>query len=432
MRWARVWLLLFLGYTLWGRSFAYLGIPQLKIFVGEVVLASFLIFRARSVFGRWTYWISGANDRMLFGLGWTLLAFVFYGIVEMFLGLSKGHDFTLALQNLVFNVYPLYLFLGLEVGLRYPFLLRRAVRWLALLNGIYGTLYVFILNRLDVSLPWAPGVPLFGQPGGSALALIGLLVFEPRLGRVWWLFLLNLFVLLAVQVRGQWLAFAISLTAWALLCGRMRRVAGMGFLLILFFAGLYLTDLRFPAPEHRGGEFSARVIIARVISPFNPEWAASLIGEKAYGFAGTIIGWRIPWWERIWHAIHTHVDTALLGLGYGYPLWDLYGAIPEGVRTPHNAFFYSLGYTGWLGVFLFFRFLWTLVRTLYISSKTSLEGEFVFITVLGGISGSFFGNVFETPFGAIPFYLLAGFGLAVWVLNYAYPRAPHSLPPTRR
>jgi hypothetical protein len=357
-----------------------------------------------------------------------LLAFVVYGLFQAFAGLARGYEPLLVLQNLVFNVYPLYLFLGVYAGLRFPSLLPRALRWLAWLNGLYGLLYLLFLSRLEAHLPWAPDVSLFGQPGGSAVALLGLLVFERRPGRVWYLLLLNLLVLLGVQVRGEWLAFAMALTAWVLLRGRMVRLALIGALFAVLFGVLYIFQFRLPAPEQRGGELSSRSIVARVIAPFSPALAANLVGDEAYSFAGTITRWRIPWWIRIWETVHRDSGTTLLGLGYGFPLWSLYEVIPEGVRTPHNAFFYALGYTGWLGVFLFLTFLWTLLWALYKASRVSLVGEFAFVVSMGHVGGAFFGNFFETPFGAIPFYLVAGFGLATLVKFYASFKHSYPLP----
>lgn len=430
--WAKVWVLLILGYCLFGRSFAYLGVPQLKLFIGEAVLAGFFLFRPRATLGRWASWLLRPRPGGLFALAWSLVAFFLYGAFQVFRGLGRGHDPLLALQNFVFNAYPLYLFLGVAVGLRFPDLLPRVVRWLAWLSGLYGVLYLLVLSRLGLSLPWAPEVPLFGQPGGYVLALLGLLVFEPHFGKVWPLFLLNLLVLLGVQVRSQWLAFAVALTIWALLRRKMPRLVALGALFFLLFVFLYISDLRLPAPEPRGGELSARGLIARVIAPFDPDRAAKLIGEEAYSFAGTITGWRIPWWASIWEAVHEDEATALLGLGYGYPLWELFPVIPEGIRTPHNAFFYSLGYSGWVGVLLFLLFLGTLLLALLKASRLSATGEFAFCMAFGLWASGLVGNFFETPFGAIPFYLMAGFGLAPLLRGYAHLRAPHLLPTARR
>ncbi len=408
--WARVWSLLLLGYLLFGRSFAYLGIPPL--FIGEMALGAFFLSRPGAVLGRWFSWLAARRVNPLSSLAWSLAIFLFYGLFQVLFGLRKGHDLLSTLQNLAFNVYPLYLFLGLAVGLRHPSLLRKAVWWLAWFNGIYGVLHVLILNRIDLFLPWAPDVHLFGQPSGSFVALMGLMAFEPRLHRSWLPLLLNTFVLLGVQVRGEWLAFVLALAVWAFLRGRLLRLAVLSTGVLLLLAVFYITDLRLPAPEQRGGEISVRGIVARVVAPFNPDLAVELVGEAGYALAGTIVGWRIPWWMEIWHAVHADSITALLGLGYGYPLWSVFPIIPEGIRTPHNIFFYALGYTGWLGVFLFVFFLASLIVALYRAARRSLNGELAFALSCGFIGRALFDNYFETPFGAIPFFLLAGFGLA--------------------
>lgn len=431
--WARVWSLLLWGHLLFGRSFAYLGIPPL--FIGEIALGAFFLSRPGAVLGRWVSWLVARRVNPLSSLAWALTIFLFYGLFQAFVGLARGYDILSTLKNLAFNVYPLYLFLGLAVGLRYPPLLRKAIWWLAWFNGLYGVLYVLVLNRIDLFLPWAPDVPLFGQPSGSFVALVGLVAFEPRLHRSWLPLLLNTFVLLGVQVRGEWLAFVLALAIWAFLRGRLLRLAVLSTGVLLLLAAFYAADLRLPAPEQRGGEISVRGIVARVVAPFNPDVAGKLIGEEAYSLAGTIVGWRIPWWMEIWHAVHADFVTALLGLGYGYPLWSLFPVIPEGVRTPHNIFFYTLGYTGWLGVLLFAFFLASLLVALYRAAWRSLSGELAFVLSCGFIGSSLFGNFFETPFGAIPFFLLTGFGLAPLVgitKRHVALEGTHPLSATRR
>jgi len=430
--WAKAWVFLVLGYRLFGRSFAYLGIPGLKLFIGEVVLGAFLLAQVRRILGIWASWLlQGGKESFL---GWSLLVFLCYGFFQTLHGLLRGHDPLLTLQNLVFNLYPLYLFLGLIVARRYPFLLRRTLWWFAWLNAIYGISYLFLLNRLGLYLPWAPEVPLFGQPASSVVAILALLTLEKPSLRQGVLLLLNFVVLLGVQVRGEWLALGVGLLLWTLLMGRVGRLALVGLVVFLLFTILYVGDVRFPAPEHRGGEVSVRGVVARVLAPLNPETAAELIGEEAYSMAGTIRGWRIPWWVAIWEEVHRQDVSLLLGLGYGFPLWSLYYAIPEGIRTPHNVFFYALGYGGWVGVAIFFTFFVSLGALLWRNFRltgSSVPGlSFILWAALS--SSAFFGNFFETPFGAIPFYLLTGYGLAFSKSRDAHPYAPHPLPATGR
>jgi hypothetical protein len=116
--WPRPWAFLVLGYGLFGRSFAYLGVPGLKLFIGEVVLAAFVLMRGGWVLGTWSLWLLRRGTQGL--LGWSLLLFVLYGLFQVLYGLFLGHDTLLVLQNFVFNLYPLYLFLGLFVGRSHP------------------------------------------------------------------------------------------------------------------------------------------------------------------------------------------------------------------------------------------------------------------------------------------------------------------------
>jgi hypothetical protein len=51
--WTSVAGFLILGYLSMGRSFAYFGVPPLKVFIGKVALGAFLLLHTRAVFGRW-------------------------------------------------------------------------------------------------------------------------------------------------------------------------------------------------------------------------------------------------------------------------------------------------------------------------------------------------------------------------------------------
>ena len=51
--WARWVLFLLLGLSLTGRSFAYLGIPPAKLFVGDLTLAAFVVLHPRKIFDPW-------------------------------------------------------------------------------------------------------------------------------------------------------------------------------------------------------------------------------------------------------------------------------------------------------------------------------------------------------------------------------------------
>ena len=77
------------------------------------------------------------------------------------------------------------------------------------------------------------------------------------------------------------------------------------------------------------------------------------------------------------------------------------------LRTPHNIFYYALGYSGWLGVLFFFSLqaaCGALVWRVYKITGQSF-GVVIWASTL---FTAFFGNAFETPAGAIPCYLTLG------------------------
>ncbi len=429
--WASLWAFLLLGYGLFGRAFAYVGVPALKVFIGELALGCFLLVRGGRVISTWRAWLLGGGGWTR--LGWSLVLFLIYGLFQVSRGIAVGHEPLVAFQNLVFNAYPLYIFLGFQVAHSRPTLLRRAISWLAWLNALYGIAYLLELNRFNLYFPWAPDVTVFGQPVATDLVIIGLLTLEKPSLKLGLIILINLVVILGIQVRGEWLSLAIGLLVWALLLKRVGRLALVSVVAFLLFASLHAADVRVPGPRHRGGELSARGVVARALALFNPEAAAELIGEEAYRFAGAVTGWRFPWWSQIISAVHSDLTTTFFGLGYGYPLWRLFWAIPEGVRTPHNVFLYALGYGGWIGVGLFLFFLSSLGATLYrcwLFAKKP-EAALGFILCIALSFAALFGNLFEAPFGAIPFYLLAGFGLAFKEVHDARSPIARRLPATR-
>jgi len=199
-----------------------------------------------------------------------------------------------------------------------------------------------------------------------------------------------------------------------------RVVAGVSAVAALLIIG-FITDFQMPAPSTRGGQISTRDIIGRVISPVDPELAAEY-SETAKTTAGTA-EWRIVWWRAIWNTIHDSTETALIGEGYGYPLADLVGYSERDIRTPHNVFFYALAYGGWIGVVLFFALQATVAHLLWLGSKFSGTPCGLAIWALF-FCGAFFGNAFETPFGAIPLYLISGLAAAPALMKVAPYASP--------
>jgi hypothetical protein len=420
--WVNIVTFLVLGYICMSRSFAYLGIPPWRIFVSEVVLAFFLFHGPRAAVGRWPWMAMKAPS--LRGLVRYFFLFLGYGVFQVFRGISNGNPVLTSVRDLAFNYYPIYFFLGLWVGVRSPQSMPKLVRAVAWFNGVYGLVYVLFLSNVTWTVPGVPkevtDVNLFGQPLGSAIALVGLLAFESDLWSVWYLFALNFFVLLGMQIRGEWLAFAVGLLCWVYLNKRLKQFLVVGGYVLVVLAFMLAIDLKIPGPAGRGGIISVRDIAGRALAPVDSDLAYEYTSE--YKMAEDTVLFRTLWWAEIWTSVNESPGRALFGFGYGYPLGDLVPYL-EGdfIRTPHNVFFYALGYTGWIGVAIFMAFQAELVKLLWRCWKEAGQSFGILFWVTSLVFAGFT-EFFETPYGAIPFYLVTGCACAA--LFSASKRAP--------
>jgi len=411
--WPRVVGLLVVGYLCGKRSFAHLGFPP--FFVGEIALGAFLLLKPRVVLGTWAASLLRASPLNLLGL--TLLVFMVYGVWQIGRGVFNGNAFIYTMKFFVFNYYALYIFLGIWVALHSPNFLPKLVRVIAWVNGIYGLLFVLLLRDVPISMPGYGGidVPLFVGPGGGAVAILGLLCFERNLLAAWLVvvLVLNIVVTAAWQVRSEWAGLVLGMLVWGFLTGRMGRLVAIGMSGIVVFGMLELADIRLVG--RKGEEISLSETIGRFVAPLDVELAEA-ISPGAARHVGTA-EWRELWWDRIWRSVHSQPYLEAFGHGYGF---DLMGLAPlevrdgqehNEVRTPHSVFFYALGYTGWVGVILFAFLQFALLKLLWRSYQVTNQPVGLVFWV-AGITMAFFEGSFETPFKAIPFYLLAGMCIA--------------------
>ena len=413
--WGRVAVFLIVGYLAMGRSFAYLGLPWFSLYIGEMALAAFVLFGPKTSRGRWITVARRAPNLKLVKL--FLLLSLGFGAFEALRGILSGYPAFTAVRDTAFNYYPLFLFWGIWVGLKERDFLQRVVRALAWWNGVYGLTYVLLLGRLPWMMPGttnaASDVPLFGQPGGSAIALLGLIALEPELRRVYHLLALNLLVLVGLQIRAEWVGFTVGLLLLGWYTKQMKRIVFAGASMAVLFGIMYVSKIDLPSPDSRGGRISVESIVARAAAPVNKDFASDLVSDEDVGhFAGDAT-WRLVWWAAIWSKVHGSASSALFGLGYGYPLGDLNPFIEPGtfIQTPHNDFFYLLAFSGWVGVALFAWFQVELLRLLV--RTCGINGQpFGLVSWAAFLAGSMFEPFFEGPMGAIPFYLLIGIALA--------------------
>jgi O-antigen ligase/polysaccharide polymerase Wzy-like membrane protein len=410
--WISATAILLLGYLCLSRTFAYLGVPQWNAFIGEACLAMLFLAGPRAGGRSWF-----ASIRKLPALKrlWTAYAlFLVWGIVEVVHGILAGSPPLTALRDLAFNYYPIYFTLGLWAGVNAPDSLPKLIRGFAWFNAVYGLLYLFLLSRVDWFLPGVSDevaqVPVFPQPIYSLVAILGLLAYGGRSRANWCLLLMNAFVMLGMQFRTEWLAFLVGAGTFCLLMGYGKRVLAGAAMFAVLVAAMYYTNFTFPGPELRGGDVSIQQLAGRVVAPFQAdltdETAASGLGNSE-SEESTFV-WRTVWWLTIWDSVQESTPARVWGFGYGYPLGDLVPYLRGAfIRTPHNLFFYALGYGGWIGVALTFLFQYEILRLLLLSNRVRKD-PFGLPFWAAMTTFAMFFPLGETPYGAIPFYLILG------------------------
>jgi hypothetical protein len=218
--------------------------------------------------------------------------------------------------------------------------------------------------------------------------------------------MLNIVVLLANQVRADWLATLVALLIWGVARVKIGQLAMAATTAAALFFLAWALNISVPGPADRGGDVTAEKAAARAIAPFDINMAREL-DSTADVYKGTTT-WRTKWWEAIWARAKSEPSTLFLGNGYGYPLGNLVPYMRGAeTRSPHNVFFYALGYSGLFGVVLFFSLQ---VQLLLLEWRVfRVTGSlFGLLVIVEALTAAFFGNLFETPFGAIPVYLLVG------------------------
>src|ERR1700761_1253190 len=129
-------------------SSAFLG--KASVYVG-LALGALLLVNARVLWDRWYLALTRGTDP-LNRFSWAFFVSLLYGIAQVIRGLLIGYSPLTALQILVFNLCPVYIFLGLSVGFRHPELLRKYVRFQAWLAVVYTPLYFIFFKNLHLSL----------------------------------------------------------------------------------------------------------------------------------------------------------------------------------------------------------------------------------------------------------------------------------------
>lgn len=412
------------GYSLFGRGFAYIGVPP--IFIGEFVYALGLI--ALLLSGCFLAAFATA-PAVLLAIMMTWVAIRTLPYVDQF-GFDALRDSMIVMYG-GFAVIVTALLHG-RIG-RVATQLRRYHAFTGIFVVLAPVLYAVSIAAIDQIPTWPhSGVPVINaRPGEIAVHLAGVGVFVlvgfRRLSTLWTcLFLLTMFMVAATSRSGI-LAVLVPIALAALLTGRAEQLfmAVAAGLLVLTFAYLVEEGLGgYVEPSHSKGRMpSARQLVDNILSIF---------GQSGDQLEGTK-RWRLEWWNLILN------DTLFgqnfwTGLGFGVNLAIEYGfqdtdhpELPP-LRSPHNSHLTMLARAGVPGLALWgltmASWLVMMFRSMQHARRRGQEEwarRFLFVACYGiaFLINACFDVALEGPMQGIWFWSLFGFGVGATMVYRA-------------
>ncbi|MEM7786254.1 MAG: O-antigen ligase family protein [Bacteroidota bacterium] len=420
-RWLAVLGVVLVGYALFGRGFAYLGVPPL--FIGEIVLATGLVVVLTAI----------RLPRLLPTIPMKLLAVLMLWVVLRtvpYLG-SCGLD---AVRDAMLAGYAVFAILVAALLLDRPERLVEAFRrYRVLAVGVLAVgwwLYIVYRIRPDLfpAWPWADGVAVVAnKPGDLLVHLAGITAFFVLGMRRASPLTLALLVVatgaLMIGNRGGMVGYLLGVSALAVLKPARASFGRLG------FAGLFVVVLAFAVDT--GG-----LAINEGNRSLAPEQLVenikSVFGLSDERHLNSTAEWRTQWWGEI--VDYTFAGPYFAdGKGFGVNLATADGFQVderESLRSPHNSHLTFLA-RGGVPAFV----LWLLVQGLwagYVAAawwRARLAGQegwmsvFAFLTVywVAAHVNASFDVYLEGPMGAILFWSVYGAGIAATVLQRTHP-----------
>ncbi|MDW8425827.1 MAG: hypothetical protein RMK51_07825 [Meiothermus sp.] len=422
---------IFLGYTLLGKGFAYLGVAPL--FVAELVL----------LFGLLVALLNPSLIRRAFTWPVVLLVpFLLWSLLQTIPYLGEYGLNTL--RDAAFWGYALFAFLVYGVVLKnhhHFFALIRFYRTFALLFPIL-VIPGILFDLLNVPLPNTPGssIPLislkFGDTGVHLAGAVVFVLLGLAMSWRWMVVHLPLWVMSVTAVfgftasanRGGALSFIlVNLLAGASMLTKINgRIVGLliGFVLSLVIFALASVAVLSSAQLVGSRPVSIEQITTNLLS-------IVLQTETDAGNVNANRRWRLMWWEKI-IGYTFHGSYFWTGKGYGINLATVDGFQvdkQQSLRSPHNVHMTVLARSGVPGllfwVVMLLGWAWVILRTRLIAAR---NGDvlwarlflWMFCYWVAFLVNASFDVFLEGPMGGVPFWLLTGLGFAS-VVVYGNP-----------
>lgn len=410
----RLLLALLLGYALFGRSFAHLGIPPL--YVGELVLG-IVGFAALFTLRGWPVLLQPTMLFLFLFLLWCLFRTIPYIAVH-------GMD---TLRDAALWGYALFaLFTALYFSARPEHL-----RLLLPLFHRFGVLFLYVVSAellvrafFRDSLPALHdgAVPLISLKPGDVLVHLAALFagvaggIIARPSPAWWLAFALCFLLTATVGRAGLAAFLAASAFILAQCYRSRQLWRVAAAFTVMLALLGGTTMASGALEgkHESRDYSLTQIGRNVASLFTDGHEWGLEGTKRY---------RLEWWERI-IGYTFGGEYFLTGKGFGINLADDDGfqvRDDASLRSPHNVHLTVLARTGVPGFMLWvalqLAYAGSLIVALFHARACGYrrwQALFLLLIAywLAMLVNASFDPYLEGPMGGIWFWSVMGVGLA--------------------
>jgi hypothetical protein len=425
----RVLAIVLAGYALFGRSFAYLGIPPL--YVGDLTLALGVL---AATTGGSLGWLVRSP------VAWLIAAFAAWGALR-----TAPYTATFgfeALRDAALWGYALFTPVVAACIVRtrsLPAIVTGYGRWILVL-AVWLPVVVLLNQLLGASVPFMPGT---GQPllsaksgdggvhlaGAACLVLLGLGSAGADRGRsrrsrlaFWALWLISMLFVASLS-RGGFVsviaALGIVAVARPVVIGP-RMAAGaiavaMAAMAVVVLSSI-LSDPSRPSTETDGRSISVRQVLDNMLS---------ISGGDSPGDLSNTRTWRLDWWREILE--YTVLGNYFwMGKGFGLNLADDDGfqvARPEEapLRSPHNVFMTVLARMGVPGLVLWLALLASFALSLIracVRARAAGDGLWAAIDLWilsywsAFLVNASFDVFLEGPQGGIWFWCLMGIGLA--------------------
>lgn len=396
------------GYLIFGRTFAYMGIPGL--YPGEVLILA-------TATGRYSWirtYLSAA--RLKPALALTVLLFLLWGCVEALRGYVSGYPILDIIEGLPAHYYPLLLFAGMSVGnLLQQGALKRYYSWLTVASGLSAIAFTLSSNQGIVpTLPWGPDVAILSGAAIPPFCLLVYIALSKRISPSFFIVCAPAAVAILIGGRGSMLGLVCGILT--LLPRRRKFIGSIALPAIAALVTLSLFSQILPDLGGRTGRVTPTSVFARMIAAFNEDSAVGFDqgneeNESTLEFDAGTAEWRRHLWADSIASLTSNSDWAF-GHGYGPVLGDILpGEVGSGythdLRTPHNFAIYLLAYTGLVGAALYLALLIAIAFELYRCPPSFAKDATIAVGV-AVIAIALSGNLLETPFGAVPVYALIG------------------------